>query len=222
MFDFVRNNKKVSQLLLALITIPFAFFGIDSFVRDGGSGVELASVGDTKITAVEFQNALREHEDRLRQQSGGRLDPAMFQAPAMRRAVLESVINQRLLALQAKDNRMTISDPDLARFIAAVPALQDNGKFSPERYATLVASQNMSREAFEQRLRFDLAMQQVAQPSGEAVIPGKSSAMRWAQAQLEQREIAEYKLAPDSYIAKVSLSDDAVGKYYEANRSRFE
>ena len=37
MFDAVRNNKRIVQIFLALITLPFAFFGVESF-RDGGAG----------------------------------------------------------------------------------------------------------------------------------------------------------------------------------------
>jgi peptidyl-prolyl cis-trans isomerase D len=170
----------------------------------------------------ELQGALREQEDRMRQQLGGKLDPAMLDTPAMRRAVLESLINQRLLALQSNKNHMTLGDADLARFIATVPALQENGKFSPERYAALVASQGLSKEAFEQRLRYDLAMQQVAQPVGEASIAGKAPAARWALAQLEQRDVADVRLLPEAYAAKVSVSDEAVAKYYETNRLLFE
>jgi peptidyl-prolyl cis-trans isomerase D len=222
MFDAVRNNKKVAQVILAMITLPFAFFGIESYVRNAGTSEDLASVGDSKISMQELQGALREQEDRMRQQLGGKLDPAMLDTPVMRRAVLESLINQRLLALQSNKNHMTLGDADLARFIATVPALQENGKFSPERYAALVASQGLSKEAFEQRLRYDLAMQQVAQPVGEASIAGKAPAARWALAQLEQRDVAEVKLLPDAYAAKVSVSDEAVTKYYESNRPLFE
>jgi peptidyl-prolyl cis-trans isomerase D len=222
MFDAVRNNKKITQIFLALITLPFAFWGVDSYVRNSGGGQDLASVGDSKISIQELQGALREQEDRLRQQLGGRVDPAMFNTPEMRRAVLDSLVSQRLLALQSNKNRMTLSDADLVRFIASVPTLQENGKFSPERYAALVASQGLSKEAFEQRLRYDLAMQQVAQPVGDASMTGKLPMARWAMAQLEQRDVAEFKLQPTDYVAKVSLSDDAISKYYDANKSRFE
>jgi len=29
MFDFVHKNKRIVQLVLALIVVPFAFFGLD-------------------------------------------------------------------------------------------------------------------------------------------------------------------------------------------------
>ncbi len=37
MFDIVRNNKKVVQIVMAILLLPFAFFGVDSYIRNSGS-----------------------------------------------------------------------------------------------------------------------------------------------------------------------------------------
>ena len=60
MFDAVRNNKRIVQIFLGLIALPFAFWGVDSYVRSSGAGSDLASVGDTKITIQQFEQALRD------------------------------------------------------------------------------------------------------------------------------------------------------------------
>lgn len=222
MFDSVRNNKKMVQVFLVLITLPFAFWGVESYVRDTGGAADAAKVGDSTISVQEFQTALREQQDRLRQQLGGKLDPAMFETPAMRRAVLDSLVTQRLLTLQARQARLAVTDAQLAELIFSIPQLQYDGKFSKERYAELVAARGMSKEMFEAGLRNDLLLQQLPQAVGDGAFGGKLPAQRWARAQLEQREIAEFRLAPDAYLAKVTVADAAVAAYYEANTSRFE
>lgn len=222
MFDAVRNNKKIVQIFLVLITLPFALWGVESYVRDGSSVGEVASVGDRKISTQEFQESLREQQDRLRQQLGGRIDPAMFETPEMRRAVLDSLINKRLLSQYVSEHRLSIADADLAGFIASQPSLQEDGRFSAEKYAAVVASQGMSKEVFEQRLRHDLTLQQAMKPVDGASILGRTAAQRWVQAQLEQRDVAELRLSSDAYNSKVVLADDAVSKFYETNRMRYE
>ena len=57
MFDAVRNNKRIVQVFLALITLPFAFFGVESYVRSVGTGDDVARIGDAKITQQQFQQA---------------------------------------------------------------------------------------------------------------------------------------------------------------------
>jgi len=102
MFDSVRNNKRIVQIFLGLITLPFAFFGIDSYVRNAGAGSDMASVGDTKISIVQFDQALRERQDQLRQQLGANFKPEMLNTPEAKLAVLNSLIDQRVLLLSVE------------------------------------------------------------------------------------------------------------------------
>lgn len=221
MFDIVRNNRRFVQWFLVLITLPFAFWGVDSYVRNGAGGDDVASVGGSKIGPQEFQQAMREQQERMRPALGGNVDPALLDNPQMRSAVVQGLVNQRLMALHAKKSRLSVSDEQLAQFIASAPALQENGKFSPQRYQMLVAAQGLSKEVFEARVRQDLAMQQALLAVGSA-FPGRIAADRWLAAQLEEREIAEAVLRPEAYVAQVKLAPDAVKNFYEANRKQFE
>jgi parvulin-like peptidyl-prolyl isomerase len=117
---------------------------------------------------------------------------------------------------------MVVSNEQLVQFIASVPSLQENGRFSKERYEAVVASQNMSKEMFEARLRQDMAMQQLILPVTEGGIAGREASARWLAAQMEQREVSEAPLLPEKYLGQAKLAADAVQKYYEANRKQFE
>lgn len=222
MFDLVRNNKKIVQIFLALITLPFAFWGVESYVRNVDDSANIARVGGRTISRQELATALREQQDRMRAQLGGQVDPAMFESVQMRRAVLDSLVTQRLLAEQARKANLAVANEQLIQFIAGVPSLQENGRFSKERYEALVAAQGMSKEMFEARLRQDMAVQQLILPVTEASIAGQVAIGRWLAAQLEQREISQVGLTPASYAGQVKLAADAVQNYYEANRKRFE
>ncbi len=45
MFDAVRNNKRIVQIFLVVITLPFAFWGVESYIRNFGGSGDVASVG---------------------------------------------------------------------------------------------------------------------------------------------------------------------------------
>jgi peptidyl-prolyl cis-trans isomerase D len=222
MFDAVRNNKRIVQVFLILITVPFALWGVDWYTRSVGGADSVAQVGDIKISPQEFQEALREQQDRLREALGGQFDPAMLDAPEARQALLDSLVTQRLLSHQAFDDRIVVSDQQLRQFIASVPAFQDNGKFSMERYEAVVRSQNFSRTGFEARMRQQLAMQQVALPMAAGAFIPQATADRWAALQRESREISELIVKPDQLAGEVKLAADAAQKYYDANRALFE
>ena len=162
MFDAVRNNKRIVQVFLALIALPFAFFGVESYVRDAGTGDNVAKIGDIKITQQQFQQALRDQQERLRAQMGGQLDPKMLDNPMARKAVLDDLVDQRLLMLEANKMRMFASDDAIRRAIGSIDSFKIDGKFSSERYEAALRSQGMTPAGFEAQLRQDLTLQQLA------------------------------------------------------------
>jgi hypothetical protein len=66
--------------------LPFAFFGVDSYVRSTGTGDDVAKIGDIKITQQQFQQAMRDQQERLRAQMG-ELDPKLLDTPEARQAI---------------------------------------------------------------------------------------------------------------------------------------
>src|SRR5688572_20536471 len=97
MFDWIYKNKRVVQVVLAIIFLPFAFVGVDSYFRTSDATTPVATVDGQKISQLEFNTALRERQESLQSMSGGRLDPALLDNPELRFNVVESLVNQRLL-----------------------------------------------------------------------------------------------------------------------------
>jgi len=62
--------------MLALITLPFAFWGIESYQRGSGTAQDLAEVAGQKITLQEFTQAQRDQQER----------PALAARPQLRRS----------------------------------------------------------------------------------------------------------------------------------------
>ena len=222
MFDAVRNNKRIVQVFLALITLPFAFFGVDSYMRNDGSGGDVAKIGDVKITQQQFQQTLREQQERLRTQLGAQYDPKLLENAEARKAILDDLINQRLLVIEAGKKHMFAGDNALRQAIGAIEAFKVDGKFSSERYEAALRAQGMSPAGFEAQLRQDLTLQQLAGAIGQSGVVSRSVADRVLALQTEKREVTEYRLNLDSYLGKVKLTDDAARKFYDENAAQFE
>ena len=56
MLEAIRKHTTgwLAKLILALITIPFALFGIDSYFNQAGSNVAIAKVNGDKISIQEY------------------------------------------------------------------------------------------------------------------------------------------------------------------------
>ena len=181
MFDFVRSHQRLMQLILLVLIVPsFVFFGVQGYERMSQSTQSVAKVGGQPICQGELDNAQTRAGARMRQTYGAAVDAAMFDTPEARATTLDGLIAQRVLMHQAQKQSLGASDRQLQETIMAIPALQENGKFSQGRYQSLLAQQGMTPVGFEQRLREDLSMQQINTAIENSVIVPKSVVDRFA------------------------------------------
>lgn len=221
MFEAVRTNRRIVQVILGLIVLTFAFFGIESYLQGIGNDRSLATVGDTKIGPGEFENALRRQQDQIRARAGGEVDPALLNTPAIREAVLEGLVNQRLLAIYAADARLSVPLAQLQEVIGSIDEFKQDGQFSRARYEQVLRSQGLTESAFEAQLRRDVAFRQLTTAIGSSAIVPRKSALEVLKLQLEERSVAIAKLPIADLVSEVAVSDDEVKRYYEGNPSRF-
>ena len=222
MFDIIRNNQKLVQIILGIILLPFAFFGVDSFFRNSGvSNRDAATVGDKSITLPEYQKALNEQRGRLQATLGAQAS-AMLESPEVKAAVLDELIQRRLLERYAEKERLAVTDQELAKLITSHPSLQENGSFSQQRYEALIANKGVSKEFFEYDLRQNMKVQQPWIAVAAGSIAGKAPADHWLKTQMEEREISEAVLRPEQFLNGIKISPDAIKTYYETNQQKFE
>jgi peptidyl-prolyl cis-trans isomerase D len=222
MFDFVTQHKKLIQVVLFVIFLPFAFFGIDTYFRGGGVGQAVARVGDYSISQEEFSRALRERQEALQRMTQGRVDPAMLDNPELRYATLDSLIQRRLLLDSALRVGVTVSEERLKDIIGRLQLFQDEtGKFSLARYEQYVKSEGMTPVMFEARLRQDIILQQFTDGYADTTIVPRAVVERLARLSGQQRELSQYVLAPEKFMKQVKLDAGAGKQYYDANPAEF-
>ncbi|MCL2345975.1 MAG: SurA N-terminal domain-containing protein [Desulfobulbus sp.] len=222
MFDAIRNNRKITQAILGLIAITFAFFGIESYLHNSGSTNVVAKVGDLKIDQQQFQQALREQQEKLRAQLGEQFDARLLDTPEAHKAVLDDLINQRLLMLEANKRRLVISDDVVRSFVWGIEAFQVDGKFSNERYEMAASRLGLTPNGLFEQIRQDLTLQQlVGSIITRSSITANTVLDRLLALQTEKRDVSEVRFALEDYLGKVKLADGAAQKYYDENNERF-
>ena len=222
MFGLVYSHKKLVQVVLAIIFLPFAFFGVDSYFRAGDRGDNIATVGGQPITDQEFARALQERQNYLQRLAGGRMDPALLDSAELRFAVLDGIVRQRLLVDEAVRGGLLVSDPQLQQVISEQPAFQENGRFSNALYEELLRRQNMTPIGFENSLRRDLMMERVSNAYRATAIVPNAVAERLLRINSQQREVSQHVLAPENFAAQVKLEAGAAKQYYDAHQNEFQ
>jgi peptidyl-prolyl cis-trans isomerase D len=222
MFDLVARHKRIAQVILFVIMIPFAFFGFYDYFQGGGDEGVVATVGEEKITVNDYSDAVREQTDLLRRQMGRNFDPRMFENPEVRYALLEQLVNQRLVAAKARDEKFRVSDQQLVQTIASLPPFQEDGRFSNDRYRMWLATQGYSAPYFEQRLRQDLVSAAVQDPIAMASFVARPSAGKFLNLLEQQRELALATVDIEPFLKEVRIDDAAVKDFYDKNPTAFQ
>jgi peptidyl-prolyl cis-trans isomerase D len=207
--------------LFVLIIPPFALFGIDSYFQDGARGQVVAKVGDYEISEQEFQEALRERQEMLRNMSGGKVDPAVLESPEQRVAVLENLVRQRVLLGHALRSGLTITPEQVRAMIAQAPVFQENGQFSLAMYQQFLKNRNQTAAQFENTVRQDILLRQLSGVYAETSFVPRTVAERLMRITEQQREMSHALISPERFVGSVKLEDGAAKKYYDANQDEF-
>jgi peptidyl-prolyl cis-trans isomerase D len=223
MLDAIRERAQgwLVKIILALITIPFALWGIDSYLRYAREDAAVAEVEGQKISRQEFDQVLKDQQDRMRSIMGAAYDPALMERPEIRQAILNNLIEQRLLIARAAKLGLTIPDDLLARFIAEIPDFQQDGKFSHQRYEALLRNQGMTPAIFEARLRQSLLTEQLTEGLIGSAPDSRISLEKFVRLAEQQREINQSVIHPEQFMLQVKMGTDDVKAYYEKHKDEF-
>jgi peptidyl-prolyl cis-trans isomerase D len=220
MLEKIRNStdSKLAKVILGIIIIPFALFGIDSYLSSVGSNVFVAKVNGVEISGQQYQNS----ESLIKEQMGGaNSDPALFQSPQFKKAVIENLISAELMNQSINDNGFVISDEQLSNYIVGMPDFQENGKFSQERYDQIVQYNNLSPKKLEDRIRVQMATQQAKDSLNKLIYIPNEIIQPLVNLAYQKRDISLHEIKLDDYKKKIKPSNEDIQKFYDENTDSF-
>ena len=216
------GNKRIVRFIFALfLVVPFGLFGIDYYFRTPMGGDAVANVGSVRIGATEFDQAMRQQAEMYRQQFRGNFDVSLMDNPEVKRAVLDRLVNEKLVGIGAQRAGVRVSDKELAQRIAEEPYFQVDGRFSKERYESLAKSQGLTPAGLDERLREDFRQQQFRQSIADTAFVPVATLDSFIRLSEQLREVSVVTLTPESQAAKVSVTPDQVKAYYDTHAAEF-
>ena len=226
MFDFIRDHKKIMQILLIILIFPsFVLFGIDGYQRFDGQGKVVATVDGVEIFEEEWDKAHKAEIDRMRS-SMPNIDVSMFDTPAIKYGVLERLIQSRVLEASVRKLNVKVSDDKVVQAISEMevlaPIKKTDGSLDLDKYKQLLASQGMSPEIFESRMRSDIAVKQVINGVTQSSVFLPAQMDTAVEAYFQQREIQVAIFSGSDYIDQSKPTDDEVLKYFNAHKDDYK
>ncbi len=226
MFDFVRKYTKVIAIpLFLLIILAFILVGVDGYKGFSGNSKTVAKVGSHNITQSDWDATHKNEVDRIRAQMPS-IDAKLLDSPEARYATLERLVRDRVLTDAAQDKYLAVTDARLARELQQDPTIgalrKPDGTLDMARYRELAASQGLTPEGYEARVRNDLSVRQLeAGVLASAFAPAAQAAIS-LNAFFERRDIQWQQFSPVEFASKVSLVDADIEAFYQANQALFQ
>lgn len=223
MLDAIRNHTQgwLAKLILALIVIPFALFGIDSYLNNAGSGVAVAKIDGSKISMQEYGIAMENVRNRL-QAEGQKVDAQMLESPAFKQSVLDGLIARRLVGDVIKQQRFTITDEQLSQHILGMPEFQENGKFSETLYHKTLEQNKLTATRFEASIRTDLAAEQAREGLARLTFVSSATANQTLPYLYQQRDVSTAEIKTASFLSQVKVTPEEVKAYYDQHKDNFK
>lgn len=223
MFEIIRKNQRVMQLVLLVLILPsFVLIGVSGYSSYVSGDSDIVKVGDSAITSQEFDRARRMQLDDMQRNNPSGFDLAQADSLESRRALLESLIDQRVQIEVATADRFNVSDIALRDYIATMPEFQENGVFSPALYSQVLASAGIDTRDFEQSQRGQLALQRVLGPVAASTSMLPSVMNKLEIALTEERGVRIRSFLTRDFESRVQISDADLQAWYDANKQSLE
>lgn len=216
-----KTSGWIAFFILAAVSIPFAFFGIEQYF-EVRSPTFVAKIGKDEISQNEFRERFEQYRQNARRQLGDSYDPEYFEQPLVKRQILEQLVDERLLTQAAEAAGTEASDDRVRKEIAAIAAFQVDGKFDPAQYQVLLQAQvpPLTVAEFESRMRRDLSARELpTQVSATSAVT--DAALNRYLALREQLRDFSYAILPPVPPASTEPPQAELETWYAANKGDF-
>lgn len=227
MLDVMRSNAKSSLIALIfgaiIITFIFSFGRGSSGFRTRTPETWAARVNGDLVTAGDFTQAYSNRFRQMAAMRGGKYTTDNARQDSLKEETLKGLVDQELIAQQAEDLGIVVSDQEVADAIAKNPQFQQDGKFDFDYYKRLVENgYGMSINRFEGAWRRDLLRAKVVQAAIAGANLSDDELKAAYQSQHESAAISYVRFNAFMFRDKASATDAEADAYAKAHADEIQ
>lgn len=215
-----RTSGLVAGVIVAMLVIPFAFFGIESF-QGGNSDPVVAKVGDQKIYDSQFRRQYDQRYQQLVQLMGENFRADMLDQKRLRASVLENMTQETMLRQYTQNEGYAADDATLFETISAEQAFQRDGKFNTEAYRDALSRVGLTPERYESQLRDSVEMNQMRSAVVETGFSLDVQVQQMVRLMNETRTVEYAMFELPRFRDRVTVTDEQVQERYDQNKSQY-
>jgi len=207
MLQSIRNRAQglLAWVVLILISVPFAFWGIQNYF---GAGQEqpVVVVGDKEIFQRDVTRAYEQIAARLG--SIGQINEE-----TLKQLAIKNLIDEELLRQAVEERGYTVSDAQIRRAIREIPTFHVDGKFDKGKFENLLKAQGISEAGLVAQLRRSLEIGQFSDGVTRTSFVTNAEIDRFLRLR-DQTRSAEYIIVPVEDVSE-EITQDQIEQYYK-------
>ncbi|MDX5387004.1 MAG: SurA N-terminal domain-containing protein [Alteromonadaceae bacterium] len=222
MLQDIRDNAQgtIAKVIIGLLIISLSIWGMDAIVGGFSGEPEVATVNGDSITEREFLRTVQlETQQRLMQMDSP--DPSMLDEDQIRRDVLESLIQERVLTLDAQAQGLELSDADIDALITQMPQFQVDGQFNRDRFVATVRNVGMGVGEFRENMRKNYVVNQIRASIAQTGIVASENAAQLLRIQNQTRDFRVLTVNADSLSEQITVTEEEIQAFYDDNADQF-
>ena len=220
MLGAIRNKSKgwVAYLIVGLITVPFALFGIQDYAARSAN-TSIAKVDGEDIDINIYYQELNSQQRNLQQQLGAAYTQEIDNT--LKQTLLDSLINEKLIENYANSLDIVTLDDEVKSVIEMNQAFLVDGEFSQDRYIQLLRLNSYTPAGYEIAQSKALNREQVKRNLSGSAFMSSTQTEQLNDLASQQREVSYLALNTENYIDQVNVSESQISDYFNDNRSSF-
>ena len=223
MLRSIRNNVKgtAAKVILAILIIPFVFFGVGSLVDSSGGNVILEVNGE-EVDQGELLFEMQLVRNQMIANMGEDIDYEQLSQEKLMPFALDRMTDQILLRQASADMKMSVPDILIDTIITSNPSFQQDGEFSNAQLSAFLNNQGLSLSMLKQRVANDVQQSQLTAglASSHFNLPFNNDIL--IAILTEKRELNWLKLAIADVLSGINLSDEDINAFYQENMSLYQ
>lgn len=224
MLQTIRENSQgiIAKVIVGLIIVTFALFGVESLIGLANSEKAPAEVNGEEVSNIDLQRELELERRQILSQMGEDADPAAIDEAALRRSVLEGLIEDKVLLQSAQAQGLFISEQMIDQLIVAQPAFQgEDGSFDRNQFELMLRGQGLTPLMYRDVLRRALLTGQERSAYSLSAFATPAQAEQLALLAEQTRDLDWERFSLADAMEKVEISTEQLQKRYDAEQSRF-
>ena len=222
MLQDIRDKAQgwIAWAIVILISVPFALWGIQSYLGVGAETV-VASVNGEEITERQLDQRYQSFRQELRQQLGAAYRPELFDDKRMRRELLNRMVREDVILQASHEMGLRTGDPLVRAAIMNIDAFKKDGRFDQQLYERGVRLQGTSTAGFEERIRRILLSDQLSQALQGSAFVTDHELQEALRLQNQTRDMAYFIVPVKNFISAEGIGEDEIQAYHEKHQSNY-